>query len=60
MIFNVRYKETLEKFVVAIVEADSEQEAIEKAKEGDVIDTDENESYAEVIDINNYEIVKNP
>lgn len=57
MKYVVKYIHLLEREVHCVVVADSEEEAIQKAQDGDVIESDENEAPEQGIETSEYEVV---
>lgn len=54
--YEVSFTHLIERYVTCVVEADSEEEAIAKAKDGEYIDSDEELCPEQGIETSNYEI----
>lgn len=57
-IYTVEYVSIIERKVQCAVEAESEEEAIQKAKDGDIIDDDEDSAPEDCIEVRDHRIVE--
>lgn len=55
--YEVQFIHVLERTVTAVVEADSEADAIEKAKQGEIIEDDDLEAPEEGLETRDYKVL---